>query len=75
MLLSDVPVGSRYFDVDGAAVVLLPGELSAMAFRLDNRASYPYPNVPKVRQEGDELSAQQFANWLKTEVAPRMKAA
>ena len=37
-----------------------------MAFRLDNRASYPYPNVPKVRQEGDELSAQQFANWLKT---------
>lgn len=66
MKLDAVPAGSRYFDVDGVPVVLLPGELSAFAFRLDNQQDYPYPNVPKVRTEGDELRSDQFAMWLST---------
>lgn len=65
MNLTEVPAESRYFDVDGVPVVLLPGGLSAMAFRFD-QSSYPFPNVPKVRQEGDELQAAQFAAWLST---------
>lgn len=67
MKLTEVPAGSRYFDVDGVPVVLLPGDLSAVAFRLDHSgASYPYPNVPKARVEGDELRQDQFAAWLST---------
>lgn len=64
MKLDAVPAGSRYFDVDGVPVVLLPGDLSAVAFRLDNQQDYPYPNVPKVRTEGDELRSDQFSAWV-----------
>ena len=65
--LSEVPAGSRYLDVDSIPVVLLPSG-RCVAFDTRDGSSYPYPNESKAGMEGDDLSADEFAEWLRTGV-------
>ena len=67
MHLSDIPAGSRYLDVDGIAVALLPSG-RCVAFSEFTFKSRPYPNEQKAGMEGDNLSAAEFAEWLRTGV-------
>ena len=63
--MSDVPAGSRYLDVDGIPVVLLPSG-RCVAFSELTFESRTYPNEQKAGMEGDRLSSAEFAEWLRT---------
>jgi hypothetical protein len=65
MKLSEVAEGSRFLDVDGIPVVLLPTG-RCVAFDKRDGSSYPYPNEQKAGMEGDALSRAEFAEWLST---------
>ena len=68
MKFSDVPASARFLGVDGIPVVVLP-DASCLAFEELTGASRPYPNATKAGMEGDQLSRESFAEWIRTGVS------
>lgn len=68
MKLSEVPIESKYLDVDGNAVVKLPTgvHIAFTTGKGDDVESRPYPSHAKASAEGDTLTRFEFASWLKT---------
>jgi hypothetical protein len=68
MKFADVPEDSDFLDVDGIAVVRLPDQ-SLIAFEVgqgNEVESRHYPSAQKAGMEGDPLTQDEFAGWLKT---------
>ena len=68
MKLSQVPASARFLDVDGIPVVVLP-DASCIAFEELTFESRPYPNATKAGTDGDLLSRESFAEWIRTGVS------
>ena len=67
MNFSEVPGGTRFFDIDGIAVAVLP-DATHVAFntKADNE-SRPYPNTSAPGSDmGDLLSRDEFATWIES---------
>lgn len=67
MKFSDLPVGTRFLDIDGIAVAVLP-DATHLAFEPEaDSESRPYPNSSQPGSDmGDRLSREEFAAWLQT---------
>ena len=67
MNFSELPAGTRFLDVEGIAVAVLPDATHvAFATKADNE-SRPYPSSSQPGSDmGDALSRDEFATWLET---------
>ena len=68
MNFSELPDGRRLLDVAGIPVAVLP-EASCIAFSFKDGASRLYPNATKAGTDGDLLSRESFAEWIRTGVS------
>lgn len=71
MTIHDLPDGADFLDVDGIAIVRLPSG-RCLAFETGASAepnSRPYPNEQKAGMEGDELTRDEFREWVSTAVS------
>lgn len=65
---ADLPVGAKYFDVDGIPVVEPSPGAACIAFSAGrpDADSHDFPNHAKATQQGDALTHDEFAVWLRT---------
>jgi hypothetical protein len=68
MKLAEIPASARFLDVEGVPVVMLPSSECIAFQKLGDDESRRYPFRAKADAEGDELSREEFAEWLATGV-------